>query len=127
MNKYDKMVEDRKACSREKVERALNAIQKLRENGEAVSVFRLVEMTELSRGFFYKNPEVRKAFDQAVEAQSGIIDPRRKILDLAMDRKIDFLEQKIKKLELENEQLKEENRRLSESLKRRNLNTLKGM
>ena len=127
MNKYDKMVEDRKTCSREKVERALNAIQKLRENGEAVSVFRLVEITELSRGFFYKNAEVRKAFDQAVEAQSGIIDPRRKILDLAMDRKIDFLEQKIKKLELENEQLKEGNRRLSESLKRRNLNVLKGM
>lgn len=107
------------------MDRALHAIQRLKENKEVIAVSRLVEMTDLSRGFFYKNPEVRKAFDEAAKAQPGIADPRRRVLDLAMERKMDLLEKKCKKLEQENAKLKEENKKLSQSLKQRNLDILK--
>lgn len=125
MSKYDKMVEKRKQYSKEKVDRALNAIQRLKENEEVISVSRLMEMTDLSRGFFYKNAEVRKAFDKAVESQTGTIDPKRRVLDLALERKIELLEKKCKKLEQENEKLKEENKKLLQTMKRRNLDILK--
>lgn len=47
-----------------------------------------MKMTGLSRGFFYKNAEVRREMDLALERQTGVIDKRRGILDSAMDKQI---------------------------------------
>ena len=46
------------------------------EEGERVTVQRLMAQTGLSRGFFYKNPTVRKLVDEAAERQAGMTDPR---------------------------------------------------
>ena len=88
MNKYDKMVEINKERSDEKVTAARLAIRKLMENGEQISVPQLMKMTGLSRGFFYKNPIVRSTLDKALEQQVGMTDPRKNILDMAMDNEI---------------------------------------
>lgn len=93
MSKYDKMLEINHKQSMEKIQRAKLAIQEMIEEEDKVTVPKLMQKTGLSRGFFYKNPEVRKAVDRALQLQAGMVDKRRKILDMAMDNRILQLEQ----------------------------------
>lgn len=86
MSKYDKMLEVNHKQSVEKIQRAKLTIQEMIEEEDKVTVPKLMQKTGLSRGFFYKNPEVRKAVDRALQLQAGMIDKRRKILDMAMDQ-----------------------------------------
>ena len=78
MSKYDKMLALNKKASDEKIERARKAIFDLMDEKEKVTVPKLMEKTGLSRGFFYKNPQVRQAVDRAVEQQVGMNHPRKK-------------------------------------------------
>lgn len=109
MSKYDKMLEVNHKQSVEKIQRAKLTIQEMIEEEDKVTVPKLMQKTGLSRGFFYKNPEVRKAVDRALQLQAGMVDKRRKILDMAMDNRILQLEQQVVKLKRENETLRKEN------------------
>lgn len=125
MSKYDKMIALNKQASIEKIERAKREICRMVEEGEKVSIPNLMEKTGLSRGFFYKNPVVRKEISQAMEQQAGMPDPRRSILDMAMNNEIELLRQKKDTLETENERLKKENELLKKSLAKKNISMLK--
>lgn len=70
MNKYEKMLALNRKASDEKIERARKAILQLMDEREPVTVLKLMEKTGLSRGFFYKNPMVRKELDRAFEQQA---------------------------------------------------------
>ena len=122
MSKYDKMLEINHKQSMEKIQRAKLAIQEMIEE---VTVPKLMQKTGLSRGFFYKNPEVRKAVDRALQLQAGMVDKRRKILDMAMDNRILQLEQQVAKLKRENETLRKENEAMRKALNKRDLNLIK--
>ena len=104
MSKYDKMIEENQRKSKEKIELALQAIQDMLANKERISVPKLMKKTGLSRGFFYKNPTVRDTLNQAVEQQAGMIDPRREILNMAMEKQIELLNQKVAALSRENKE-----------------------
>lgn len=54
-----------------------------------------------------------------------MIDPRRTIIDQAMEREMELLQQKIRKLKYENENLKKENKKLKKALARKELNLIK--
>ena len=125
MRKYDKMIERNRKESEEKVSRAVQAIRQLVMEQERVSVPKLVRITGLSRGFFYKNPTVRNEMDRAIEQQAGIIDPRKKIIDHAMENQISLLEQQVASLKVENGLLKKENQKLKKALNKRELNFIK--
>lgn len=125
MRKYDKMIERNRKESEEKVSRAVQAIRQLVMEQERVSVPKLVRITGLSRGFFYKNPTVRNEMDRAIEQQAGIIDPRKKIIDHAMENQINLLEQQVASLKVENGLLKKENQKLKKVLNKRELNFIK--
>lgn len=127
MSKYDRMIEINKERSNEKIAAAKRAIRKLLEDGERISVPQLMKMTGLSRGFFYKNAIVRADIDRAMEQQSGTIDPRRNILDQAMDRRIELLRQQIAELKYENAKLQAENQRLQKALNKKSLNILRNL
>lgn len=88
MNKYDKMIEENQKKSKEKIELAQRTIQEMISNKERISVPKLMKKTGLSRGFFYKNPIVRDTMNEAIEQQAGMIDPRREILNMAMEKQI---------------------------------------
>ena len=122
MSKYDKMLEVNHKQSVEKIQRAKLAIQ---EEEDKVTVPKLMQKTGLSRGFFYKNPEVRKAVDRALQLQAGMVDKRRKILDMAMDNRILQLEQQVAKLKRENETLRKESETMRKALNKRDLNLIK--
>lgn len=116
MSKYDKMIEVNRERSDEKITAAKTAIRRLLDDGERISIPRLMEMTGLSRGFFYKNPTVRSEIDKALERQAGTIDPRRSILDKAMDGRIELLQKQVAELKRENESLRKENEKLKKGL-----------
>lgn len=127
MNKYDNMLAINRERSREKVTSAKIAIRELMEDGERISVPKLMKLTGLSRGFFYKNAEVRRELDDAIQQQAGTINPRRKILDQAMDSRIEQLQNQLAKLQRENAELKKENAKLHKALNRKNLNLIKSL
>ena len=93
--------------------------RKLLDQGERVSVPQLVKMTGASRGFFYKNPIVRAEIDRAMEQQAGTINPRRGILDKAMEGRIDLLQEEIFRLRQENQALRDENQRLQKIISKK--------
>ena len=127
MNKYDNMLAINRERSREKITSAKIAIRELMEDGERISVPKLMKLTGLSRGFFYKNAEVRRELDDAIQQQAGTINPRRKILDQAMDSRIEQLQNQLAQLQRENAELKKQNAKLHKDLSRKNLNLIKSL
>ena len=109
MSKYDNMIERNRKVSEEKISRAKSAIREMIEDEEKVTIPKLMKKTGLSRGFFYKNATVRKEIDRALDLQAGMVDSKRKILDLAMENRIELLEKTIKELKKENMELKQQN------------------
>ena len=127
MSKYDKMIEENQRKSKEKIGLAQQTIQDMLANKERITVPKLMKKTGLSRGFFYKNPTIRDIMNQAVEEQAGMIDPRREILNMAMEKQIDLLNQKIAALTKENSELKKKNEKLQKTLKKQDLNFIKNL
>ena len=101
MSKYDKMLETNRKSSEEKINRARGTIQEMLLEQEKITIPVLMKKTGLSRGFFYKNPVIRKELDRAQEQQSGMVDPRRQIMDLAMDKQINELKKQNHRLKIE--------------------------
>lgn len=127
MNKYDKMIEENQRKSKEKICLAQQTIHDMVTNKERITVPKLMKKTGLSRGFFYKNPTVRDLMNQAVEEQAGMIDPRREILNMAMEKQIELLNQKVAALSRENKELKRKNEKLQKALRKQDLNFIKNL
>lgn len=98
MSKYDKMVEENQKKSKEKIAAARYAIREMLEDQERISVPKLMKRTGLSRGFFYKNPVIREEMNRAVEQQAGMIDPRREILNVALEQQNELLQRQVQEL-----------------------------
>ena len=84
-----------------------------------------MKKTGLSRGFFYKNPVVPKEMDRALDLQAGMVDSKRRVLDMVMENRIEMLEQTITKLKKENAELKQQNEKQQKLLNKKNLSILK--
>lgn len=125
MNKYDNMIERNRKVSEEKIARAKSAIREMIEEEEKVTIPKLMKKTGLSRGFFYKNPTVRKEIDRVLDLQAGMVDSKRKVLDMVMENRIELLEQTVTKLKKENTELKRQNEKLQKLLNKKNLSILK--
>jgi dihydroxyacetone kinase-like predicted kinase len=113
--KYDKMVEITQAESQRKMDVAKKAISGMLDNMERITVAELVRRTRLSRGFFYKNPMVRRELDDAIHRQEAIFKNQHPVImdkeleDTMVDLRIELLRAKTK-----NEELAEQNQQLSE-------------
>ncbi len=68
------MLEVNHKQSVEKIQRAKLTIQEMIEEEDKVTVPKLIQKTGLSRGFFYKNPEVRKAGSKTKKRERGITE-----------------------------------------------------
>lgn len=127
MSKYDMMIAGNRKASEEKIELAKRTIWQMLENHEKISVPKLTAKTGLSRGFFYKNPSVRREMDRALEQQVGMPDPRRGALELAMDHEILRLRQRVKELQQINQSQKQEIDRLRSALGKKNLRIVRNL
>ena len=127
MSKYDRMVSLNRQISEAKIELARRTIFEMLDEGEKISVPKLIIKTGLSRGFFYKNPTIRRLVDEAMEKQVGLVDPRRGVFDMAMDNEMIRLHEQIRVLQKENQRLTEENIKLKKAMDRKNLNLLRSI
>ena len=127
MSKYDRMVSLNRQISEAKMELARRTIFEMLDEGEKISVPKLIIKTGLSRGFFYKNPTIRRLVDEAMEKQVGLVDPRRGVFDMAMDNEMIQLPEQIRVLQKENQRLTEENIKLKKAMDRKNLNLLRSI
>lgn len=125
MNKYDRMLAVNKQASEAKIEKARREIVRMVDDGEKVSIQKLMERTGLSRGFFYKNPQVRKEIDRALEQQAGLADSRREVLDMVMNHELAMSQQEVERLRKENEQLRQELEVAKKALAKKNVGVLK--
>ena len=127
MSKYDRMVSLNRQISEAKIELARRTIFEMLDEGEKISVPKLIIKTGLSRGFFYKNPTIRRLVDEAMEKQVGLVDPRRGVFEMAMDNEMIQLHEQIRVLQKENQRLTEENIKLKKAMDRKNLNLLRSI
>lgn len=125
--KYDKMIAVNKAESEQKIKKAIRAIDDMGARGLPISVTELVRWTGLSRGFFYKNMQVRQRLEEAVKL------PRR--IDVQQPSEetnvVGYNFQELKKdftsCQSENQRLKVENEQLLQkcSILQKEVDTLK--
>lgn len=129
MTKYDRMVATNKATSRAKIDKAKAEISKMLSENIQVTVGDLVKRTGLSRGFFYKNEEVCRALEDARDLQDGkaLTRPQKVILDKAMDKQLQILQQQIEKLQSEKSSLSKKNQELQKALNKKDLNFIKNL
>lgn len=127
MEKFEKMVKQNQAESKEKIASAIAAIIEMEQAGERVQICELTKRTGLSRGFFYKNTAVRKELDRALELQRGMTftNPRKAVLDVAMEKQIALLTKQVEKQKKQIAELEAENTKLKKALDRKELAFLK--
>lgn len=127
MEKFEKMVKQNQAESKEKIASAIAAIIEMEQAGERVQICELTKRTGLSRGFFYKNTAVRKELDRALELQRGMTftNPRKAVLDVAMEKQIALLTKQVEKQTKQIAELEAENKRLKKALNRKELAFIK--
>ena len=120
MTKYDKMNETNRQESRRKVERAVEEICRVASEGKALSVSELSQKTGLSRGFIYKNEEVKSVLDEEREKidQGKLAQIKQEVREKSMEKQVEIYQNEIKKLLEENERLKRENIILTRKLER---------
>jgi len=129
VTKYDRMVATNRATSDAKIAKAKAEIAKMVSENIQVTVGELVKRTGLSRGFFYKNEEVCRALENARDLQDGkaLTRPQKVILDAAMDKQLQILQQQIEKLKSENSSLSKKNQDLQKALNKKDLNFIKNL
>lgn len=115
--KYDKMIAVNKAESEQKIKRAMQAIEDMSARGFQISVTELARWTGLSRGFFYKNMQVRQKLEEAAN-RPPVAEvwqpPQEKEVD---GSKLQELRKDFRRSELENQRLKLENEQLVQKCK----------
>jgi len=129
VTKYDRMVATNRATSEAKIAKAKAEISKMLSENVQVTVGELVKRTGLSRAFFYKNEEVNRALENARDLQDGkaFTKPQKVILDKAMDKQLQILQQQIEKLKSENSSLSKKNQELQKALNKKDLNFIKNL
>ncbi len=118
MAKYDKMNEANRQESEKKMQLAIAEIRRTASEENAISVSDLSRNTGLSKGFFYKNEQVRNILNEEKEKQDQgkLAQIKREVRDKSLEKQVELYQREIKRLMDENENLKKENRKLVRTL-----------
>ena len=116
MAKYDKMNEANQQESERKIQLAVAEIHRTVSEGKTISVSELSRNTGLSKGFFYKNEQVRNLLNEEKEKrdQGTLAQIKREVRDKSLEKQVELYQRGIKRLLDEN--LKKENRKLVRTL-----------
>jgi len=118
MAKYDKMNEANRQESEKKMQLAIAEIRRTASEGNAISVSGLSRNTGLSKGFFYKNEQMRNILNEEKEKQDQgtLAQIKREVRDKSLEKQVKLYQREIKRLLDENENLKKENQKLLRAL-----------
>ena len=124
---YDKMIAVNKAESEQKIKKAIRAIDDMGARGLPISVTELVRWTGLSRGFFYKNVQVRQKLEEAIKQPRRIDVQQPSEERNAADYNFQELKKDFNSCQSENQRLKAENEQLLQkcSILQKEVDTLK--
>lgn len=116
MKNYEKVVEHQKKIRKENEKKAIAAINHLYDNRKLVTVKELVEMTGLSRSYFYKNEKVKETLRKVLALQNGdnSILTKNEVFNFAVAKSNEVLERQIRILENRCRELENENRSLKQ-------------
>lgn len=114
--KYDKIVAMNQAKSKQKADIAIREIEETIKRKERISVTALAKRTGFAKSFFYRNPEVRKALDDAQLQQGECYNPKKVIFDRALEEKNVNLRSMNLKLKKRIRELEDENSRLEKKV-----------
>ena len=123
----DKMIAVNKAESEQKIKKAIRAIDDMGARGLPISVTELVRWTGLSRGFFYKNVQVRQKLEEAIKQPRRIDVQQPSEERNAADYNFQELKKDFNSCQSENQRLKAENEQLLQkcSILQKEVDTLK--
>ena len=118
MAKYEKMNEANQQESERKIQLAVAEIHRTVSEGKPISVSELSRNTGLSKGFFYKNEQVRSLLNEEKEKQDQGTFARikREVRDKSLEKQVELYQREIKRLLDENEDLRKENWKLVRAL-----------
>ena len=118
MAKYDKMNEANQQENERKIQLAVAEIHRTVSEGKTISVSELSRNTGLSKGFFYKNEQVRSLLNEEKEKQDQgtLARIKREVRDKSLEKQVELYQREIKRLLDENENFKKENRKLVRAL-----------
>ena len=104
--------------SERKIQLAVAEIHRTVSEGKPISVSELSRNTGLSKGFFYKNEQVRSLLNEEKEKQDQGTFARikREVRDKSLEKQVELYQREIKRLSDENENLKKENQKLLRAL-----------
>ena len=108
--KANKIIEMSQEKSRQKVKLAMDEIQRMRNEGERITVSGLCKRTGLSNSFFYRNPKIKEEVHKAVDIQNQSYKMNIDEVELLDEYKEKLLDMRIEiiKLKAENQKLKSE-------------------
>lgn len=125
MCNYEGMLEENRKRNENKEQRAIMAINNMVADGHRISINALVQITGLSRSFFYKNQKVVEEVNRAKKRQGKQCDKSNNVaINKALKKENDILTRKIKDLEETCDKLKKENERLKNKSKMNIVDTL---
>ena len=118
MAKYEKMNEANQQESERKIQLAVAEIHRTVSEGKTISVSELSRNTGLSKGFFYKNEQVRSLLNEEKEKQDQgtLARIKREVRDKSLEKQVELYQREIKRLLDENEDLRKENWKLVRAL-----------
>jgi len=92
MAKYDKMNEANRQESEKKMQLAIAEIRRTASEGTAISVSDLSRNTGLSKGFFYKNEQVRNILNEEKEKQNQgtLAQIKREVRDKSLEKQVEL-------------------------------------
>lgn len=127
MAKHDKMNEINLQESQRKMELAIREIKSVAKEGRNISVSELSKRTGFSKGFFYKNEEVRAVLDEAKKEQhiEQMAEIRQEIKQYSLEKQNEIYKTELAKLKQENEAWRKENQKLEKALEKTRLEYLK--
>lgn len=127
MAKHDKMNEINQYESQRKMELAIREIELVSKEGRDISVSELSKRTGLSKGFFYKNEEVRAALDEVRREQDieQVTEIRKEVKQYTLEKQNEIYKMELENLKRENEELKKQNQKLEKALEKTRLEYLK--
>ena len=104
--------------SEKKIQLAIAEIHRTVSEGNPLSVSNLSRNTGLSKGFFYKNEQVRNILNEEKEKQDQgtLARIKREVRDKSLEKQVELYQREMERLLDENENLKRENRKLVRAL-----------
>lgn len=95
MAKYVKMNEVNRQESRRKIQLAVEEIRRTASEGKSLSVSELSQNTGLSRGFFYKNEEVKSVLEEEWEKidQGKLTQNKQEVCEKSMEKQVEIIEE----------------------------------